>query len=156
MFKMVTFGKQEILEIVPNQIRVRLSLTEPAELLTGGDVSLALKFEHKDLTLSEYEYLLETISSIQSKSSETWFSSELAKNVYEFKLAEESERAFNQLKATLANKSNIKSYHWTVYYYLKSSTKAGDKITLDMELKLSDDEDYFYLLKEAKVLVNDA
>ena len=153
---MATFGKEEIVEIEPSQIRVRLSLTEPAELLTDGDVTLALKFEHKDMTLSEYEYLLESISSEQYISSETWFSSGLTKNIYEFKLAEESNKQFNQLKSVLANKSNIKSYHWTVYYYLKSSTKTGDKLTLDMELKLSDDEDYFYLLKEAKVLVNDA
>lgn len=150
---MATFGKEEILEIEPNQIRVRLSLTEPAELLPGGELTLALKFEHKDMTLSEYEYLLETISSERSKSSESWFANGATNNVYEFKLAQESNNAFNQLKTILATKSNIKSYHWTVYYYLKNATKAGEKITLDMELKLSEDEEYFYLLKNAKVTV---
>ncbi|MCF6193068.1 MAG: hypothetical protein L3J46_01895, partial [Kangiellaceae bacterium] len=70
---MATFGDDKLLAIEPSEVRVRLSVTSPAELETK-DVRLALKFEHKGKNNSEYKYRLKLIDTSLVDAITGWFS----------------------------------------------------------------------------------
>lgn len=150
MIKMASLSSEEILAINPNEVRVRLSITEPVELQTKN-VRLALQFEHYDGSHSEYKYLLEIIDVKRVSPITSWFFSEPLKHAYQFKLAKLSQLEFNKYQKNYTEKGKPKYYHWTVYYHLKNKPMDDKKIEIDVELKFSEQDDYFYLLKSAPV-----
>ncbi len=145
----------DIAAINPQEVRVRLSLTDPAELETK-DVKLVLKFDHYDSSKTEYQYRLEVIDVNMREAIESWFTKEPRKNTYEFKLSRLSQLEFNKFQKAYRKLGKPKRYHWTVYYYLKQHPEDGEKLTIDMELKLSKQEDYFYLLKKASIITSNS
>lgn len=153
MLKMASMDNDDISAIDPKQVRVKLSVTDPVELQTK-DVKLALQFDHHDGEKSEFQYLLEIIDVSVKDPVSSWFSESPLKHAYEFKLATLSQLEFNKYQKNFARHGKPKRYQWTVYYYLKNSPQKGDGITIDMELKLSDNDDYFYLLKNTNIDVN--
>lgn len=153
MLKMVSLDSDDISAIDPKQVRVRLSITEPVELQTKN-VKLALQLEHKEKGQSEFQYLLEITDDSVIEPISSWFSKEPSKHAYEFKLAKLSQLEFNKYQKNFARYGKPERYHWRVYYYLKKRPQQGEGITIDMELKFSQDQDYFYLLKNAKVDTN--
>ena len=153
MLKMVSLNSDDISVIQPEQVRVRLSITDPVELQTRN-VRLALQLEHHNGEHSEFQYLLEIIDASVIDPVSSWFSSAPLKHAYEFKLAALSQLEFNKYQKNFAEHGKPKRYQWRVYYYLKKKAKDRNQATIDMELKLSSDDEYFYLLKDAKVDVN--
>ncbi len=153
MLKMATLDGDDISAIDPKQIRVRLSISAPVELQTKN-VKLALKFDHQNGEQSEFKYLLEIIDVSVIDPLSSWFSQAPLKHAYEFKLAALSQLEFNQYQKDYVRHGKPKRYQWTVYYYLKNKPQQGEGITIDMELKFSHNEDYFFLLKNAKVDLN--
>ncbi len=153
MLKMATLGDDELSAIEPSEVRVRLSLTAPAELQTK-DVKLALKFEHHGSADSEYQYLLKLVDVETLDALSNWFSQRAKKSRYNFKLATLSKLEFIRFQKEFVKLGKPDRYHWTVYYYLKNKIPDDEKIEIDLELKLGIDEDYFYLLKEAPVKIN--
>jgi len=145
----------DIAAINASEVRVRLSLTKPAELETK-DVKLVLKFEHDDDSKTEYQYLLEVIDVNKIDSVNTWFTSQPEKHSYKFKFSRLSQLEFNKFQKAYFKQGKPKRYHWTVYYYLKQRPEDGEKLTIDMELKLSEQEDFFYLLKKASIMTNNS
>jgi len=163
---MTNLDKEDILAIDPKEVRVRLSISDPAELQTRN-VRLALKFDHYDGSQSEYQYLLEIIDVKVKDAISSWFSSAPLKHVYQFKLAALSQLEFNKYQLNYTKHGKPKRYHWSVYYYLKPMRKKikapihknnGQKkiseLNIDMELKISKSDDYFYLLKNAPIEIN--
>ena len=116
---------------------------------------MALKFQNQDGSQTEYKYLLEIINERTIKPVSSWFSDTPLKHAYEFKLSRLSQLEFNKYQKDYARLGKPKRYYWTVYYFLKNIPEKGNTINLDMELKFSDSEDYFYLLKNAPVEIND-
>lgn len=155
MLKMATLGDDELLAIRPSEVRVRLSLASPAELQTR-DVRLALKFEHDGLDDSEYRYLLRLVDTKTINSTASWFGQQSKKFRYEFKLAALSKLEFKRFQKELIRLGTPDKYRWTVYYHLKNKILDGTEIKIDLELKLSLSDDYFYLLKDAPVNVNES
>lgn len=153
MLKMASMDGEDISAIDPKQVRVRLSITEPVELQTKN-VKLVLQFDHHDGEQSEFQYLLEIIDDSVIDPVSSWFSQAPMKHAYEFKLAALSQLEFNKYQKNFARHGKPERYQWTVYYYMKNRPRQGEGITIDMELKFSLSEDYFYLLKNAKVDVN--
>jgi len=175
---MVSLDKEDILAIDPAEVRVRLAISDPVELQTKN-VRLVLEFEHKDGTLSEYQYLLEIIDVNISNAISSWFSSTPLKHVYQFKLATLSQLEFNKYQMNHVKLGKPVKFHWSVFYSLKRNSlknKPADtkqigvktneleqgnikqakikQATIDMELKLSEDDGYFYLLKNATIEIN--
>ncbi len=150
---MASLDSDDISAIKPEEVRVRLSVIDPVELQTK-DVKLALQFDHYNGEHSEFQYLLEVVDVSVIDPISRWFSSEPLKHAYEFKLAVLSQLEFNKYQKSFARNGKPRRYQWTVYYYLKNRPKEGQGITIDMELKLSDKEDYFYLLKNATIDAN--
>jgi len=153
MLKMATFGDNKLLAIEPSEIRVRLSVTSPSELQTK-DVRLALKFEHKGKNDSEYLYRLKLINTSIVDSITSWFSTRPKKFRYDFKLASLSRLEFKRLQKEMVELGSPDRYYWTVYYTLKNEVPDGSKIVIDLELKLANADEFFYLLKDAPVVVN--
>ena len=152
MLKMASLDSDDISAIDPSEIRVRLSITEPVELQTKH-VRLALQFDHQDGSHSEYQYLLEIVDVSVVQPISSWFSSEPLKHAYQFKLATLSQLEFNKYQKSYAKQGKPKKYQWTVYYYLKNNPEDGKGITIDMELKFSRTDEYFYLLKNAPITI---
>jgi len=153
MLKMASFGDDKLLAIDSSQVRVRLSVTSPAELQTQ-DVRLALRFEHKGESDSEYKYLLKLIDTSLVDPITGWFSNQPKKFRYDFKLGTLSRLEFKRLQKEMVRLGSPDRYYWTVYYNLKSAVAEGSEILIDLELKLAIKDDYFYLLKNAPVVVN--
>ena len=147
---MASFDRDDISAIPPKEVRVRLSVTEPVTLQTKN-VKLALKFDHYDGSHSEYKFLLEIIDTKRIQPALNWFSSKETKNSYQFKFSKLSQLEFNKYQKEHYRQGKPKRYYWTVYYYLKNRPEDGDDLKIDMELKLSDADDYFYLLKDAPI-----
>ena len=150
MLKMATMDADDISAILPADVRVRLSVTEPVELQTK-DVKLVLSFEHQDKTESKFQYLLKNIGQSKKQSIASFFGREQAKSVYLFRLSKESELEFNRYQKNFRNKGKPRKYRWTVYYYFKKRPQKGSNAEIDMELKLSKNEECFYLLKNAMI-----
>ena len=147
---MASLDSNDISAIKPDQVRVRLSVTSPVELETKN-VRLVMQFDHHNGEQSEYQYLLEITDVTAIDPISSWFNSEPLKHAYVFKLSTLSQLEFNKYQTNFATNGKPKRYKWNVYYHLKVRPKEGQGITIDMELKFSDNEDYFYLLKNAAV-----
>ncbi|MDQ7048235.1 MAG: hypothetical protein Q9M92_01330 [Enterobacterales bacterium] len=93
------------------------------------------------------------VDSQHSQSVVSWFSQEKAKNIYQFKLTDLSQIEYNRFKMNKASALKPKSYHWRVNYWLDPVPQNNSAIGLDLELKLSKQQDYFYLLKNAEMKV---
>jgi len=143
----------DISAINPEEIRVRLSLTDPVELQTK-DVRLVLKFEYAGKKESEFQYLLEFIDVNRQEESWGWLSAAAAKNIYQFKLSRLSQLEFNKYQKSYLKHGKPRQYKWTVYYYLKEGIAKNTSASIDMELKLSKNDSYFFLLKEAIIEIN--
>ncbi|PHS12755.1 MAG: hypothetical protein COA86_18105 [Kangiella sp.] len=148
MIKVATMDADDISAIRPSEVRVRLSVSEPVELKTK-DVRLVLSFEHKDDSQSEFQYLLKYIKQSKKNSLSSFFGNEPAKSVYLFKFSKQSELEFNRYQKSFQTKGKPKRYKWTVYYYFKTRPQKGENAEIDMELKLANDDEFFYLLKGA-------
>jgi len=153
MLKMATFGDDKLLAVEPSQVRVRLSVTSPAELQTK-DVRLVLKFEHKGKKDSEYKYRLKLIETSLVDPITGWFTNQPKKFRYDFKLESLSRLEFKRLQKEMVERGSPDRYYWTVYYHLKNKVPEGSKIVIDLELKLAIEDDFFYLLKDAPMVVN--
>jgi len=160
MFKIANLDTNDILAINPAEVKVRLSVSDPVELKTEN-VRLALKFDHYDGSQSEYLYLLEIVDVSLIDPISSWFSSQPLKHAYQFKLGKLSQLEFNKYQLEYAKQGKPKRYHWSVFYSLKPTSGDSDfnhnpinEMTIDMELKLSNQEDYFFLLKSAPIKIN--
>ena len=152
MLKVASLNENDLLNIRPEQVRTRITLSEPAQLKTR-DVRLVLQFEFKGETKREYQFLLNLLNERRVEEN-CLFCSVESRNLYEFKLSDESISEFKKYQREFLKYGRPEQYQWTVYYYLKHKPKANEEIDLDLELKFADTQDYFYLLKGASVEVN--
>lgn len=150
---MASLGAEDLVMIDAQEVRVRLSLTEPAELQTR-DVTLALDFVNADDSSSSYKFQLSMLSSKRENSLSDWFGSSPSKSVYEFELTPLSQLEFGNFQKEFLKLGKPKKYQWTVYYHLVKREEVTKQLTIDMELKLDRQEDFFYLLKSAPISVN--
>jgi len=149
MMKMATFDQNDLLAIKPEQVRTRITISEPARLSTR-EVKLALKFEYKGDSEQEYLFFLEPILQKQFVE-KRWLKDDLIRHQYEFRIADNSIKEFRSYQREFLKYGKPNKYHWTVYYFLEKRPEKGEALDLDLELKLADKEDYFYLLVGAEV-----
>ncbi len=153
MIKLASMDDSDLLKIKAQQVRTKITVNEPATLQTKN-VSLVLKFEYSAQKRSEYQFVLNLIDQQKAIQSTDWFSSSKKRNIYEFKIADESFVEFKQYQNELVEFGKPQKYYWTVYYYLKTRPQKGEALNLDLELKLAEQEEYFYLLKSAELDIN--
>lgn len=153
LMKMASLDAEDLAVIEAKEVRVRLSLTEPAELQTR-DVTLALDFINADDSSSSYKFQLSMISSDREIGLSNWFGNTPSKSVYEFELTPLSQLEFGNFQKEFLKLGKPKKYHWTVYYHLVKREQVTKELTIDMELKLDRGEGYFYQLKSAPISVN--
>jgi hypothetical protein len=150
---MASLESEDLLAIKPSDVRVRLSLTDPAQLQTR-DVRLALDFVHSGGAKSNYKFHLEMLSNERKTETSSWFNDSKSKSVYVFKLTSQSSLEFATFQREFLKQGKPKKYHWTVYYHLIKQKIPMKELTIDMELKLGSQEGYIYLLKNAPLSVN--
>ena len=109
-----------------------------------------LKFEYSAIDPQEYQFTLEPLWS-KKVSRSKWFEDDQLLHQYEFRIEEQSIKAFKKYQREFLKYGKPQKYHWTVYYYLKNRPQNTDDIKLDLELKFSEKEEYFYLLKDAVI-----
>lgn len=153
MYKLASMDKDDIRIIDPRQVRTRITVDAPTTLQTRN-VKLVLRFEFADDDESEYQFLLEFLSEQTFDEKEGWFGAPIKKSQYEFKLADESVAMFKRYQREFIKYGKPNKYYWTVYYYLKQRPAKNQNAQLDLELKMSSKEDYFFLLKDAELAVN--
>ncbi|MCW8878158.1 MAG: hypothetical protein OQK51_14010 [Kangiellaceae bacterium] len=149
MVKLANFDQDDLIRIDPSQVRSKITLTAPAELETKT-VKLVLKFEYSASNPQEYLFSLEPLWS-KKISRDKWFEADELLHQYEFKIEQQSIKAFKKYQREFLKYGKPKKYHWTVYYYLKNRPIESNDIKLDLELKFSEKDEYFYLLKGAVV-----
>jgi hypothetical protein len=145
MFKLVQLDNEALTSLDATEIRARISLDHPAQLTTNN-VKLVLRFDYGDSREEEYEFDLIMLEQSTS-TNKRWFAEQLKRYHYDFMISERSQRAFKQYQREFTQYGKPQEYYWTVYYYLKSAKHKGDDLTLDLELKLDAEQEYFYLLK---------
>ncbi|TQV86378.1 hypothetical protein [Aliikangiella coralliicola] len=150
MVKLASFDEKDLVNINPNQVRTRITINEPAELQTR-DVKLALRFGYDGEEETEYQFILDLLNNKTLKESKGFFSNSPKRHQYEFKIAVASIAEFKKYQREFLKYGKPEKYHWTVYYYLKKRPEEGEPINLDLELKLAEADDYFYLLKSAEM-----
>lgn len=149
MVKLASFDQDDLIRIDPAQVRSKITLTAPAELETKT-VKLVLKFEYSASNPQEYQFSLEPLWNKKLTRSH-WFEDDELLHQYEFRIEQQSIKAFKKYQREFLKYGKPKKYHWTVYYYLKSRPQNSDDIKLDLELKFSEKDEYFYLLKDAVI-----
>lgn len=150
MFKLSKFDNSDIAEIRANELRVRLTLDDPIKLAKQS-LRLELKFEYSNASNEAFEFQLEPTRQLKEISSSGWFNSKELRRSYEFKLTRVAQLEFSNFQKTLMDKHKVKKYFWTVFYFLAPHDKSDAKV--DVELKLANNQEYFYLLKAAKVKI---
>ncbi len=151
MFKLSSLENSDIAKIKPNELRVRLTLDDPIQLAKQS-LRLQLKFEYANASNEEFEFQLEPVGEPQEISASSWLSSKELRRSYQFKLTRMAQLEFANFQRTLLEKNQVEKYFWTVFYYLAPHRESDAKV--DVELKLSKEESFFYLLKQAKVKVS--
>ncbi len=152
LIKIANLDVKTIASIQPSDIRVRVSVDEPVKL-KKQDVRLELSFFFKDSSPQKFSYILKFINLTHLKSDSFWFSKSPARNIYLFKLTKVGTIKFKENQQIYQKRGQIKSYRWNIYYHLEDQTHLNDRLVLDLELKLSQSESYFYLLKNAKLKI---
>jgi len=152
LLKLATMDESDLLRVNPSEIRVRVSLIEPYRL-AADKVELVLSFEYADNSHQEYKYALQLLDSQHTESVVSWFTQQQAKNIYRFKLTALSQLEYNRFKQTNSSLLRPKRYEWRVNYWLDPVPQNNSHIGLDLELKLSKQQDFFYLLKNAEMKV---
>ncbi len=152
MLKISTLDEQDVLDINPREVRVRITLDEPAEI-DASKVRLVFKFEHQQNIKSEYQYFLKLLTSHHLPAESGLFSNTPASNQYEFRLTNQSIKEFQKYQREFIKKGKPQKYKWRVYYILNQKITKDMQLTLDVELKFANNEEYFYLLKDAKLAV---
>ncbi len=155
MMKLASINETGLTHIKASEVRARITLNSPAELQTRN-VKLVLKFRFNGEGEQAYYFELILLSKKSFKEKTNWFSKSIIRNQFEFKLSDASISEFKKYQREFLKYGKPKKYHWTVYYYLKKQPPTDEKINLDLELKLSQLEDFFYLLKNASVDVNES
>lgn len=167
LFKLANFDQNDLSKIKPQQVKVRITINQPAQLKTKN-VSLVLVFNYNAKSqhsgklplaglvnsATEYQFELQLVNHKQLKAQSGWLFNQLARFQYEFVIAANSIPEFKKYQREFLKYGKPSQYHWTVYYYLKKRPPMGEKIGLDLELKFSDIEEYFYLLKGAELDIN--
>ena len=141
---------KDLLSIKPQKIRARITINEPAKLKTKN-VNLVLRFEFSGEGEREYGFELDLLDYREINDSGSWFSDPVKRHRYDFKVEEKSIDEFKKYQREFVKFGKPKKYYWTVYYFLENRPEKGAAISLDLELKLADNEDYFYLLKGAEL-----
>lgn len=148
MLKMSSLDEDDIAILKPEDIRVRLTIDQPVSL-ANQNVQLELKFEYINSDFGTFQFQLEGAKEIKPVSSSGWFESTRERSQYEFKLSPLARLEFSKYQKEFMVKGKPKKYWWTVYYYLSNSQLK--EALIDVELKLSRKEDFFYLLKGAEI-----
>ncbi len=151
LLKFSRMESTEISAIAPEQVRVRLTMDEPIRLAKKS-VRLQIKLAFSDQPTQDFEFNLAAVSEEKKLESSGWFQSDKKRNQYEFRLNRLAQLEFSNFQKLLGEQSKIEHYYWTVFYYLVPHNETDAMI--DVELKLSAQEDYFYLLQGAKVEIN--
>ena len=151
MFKLSSFDNSDIAKIKPSELRVRLTLDDPIQLAKQS-LRLQLKFEYANASNQKFEFQLESLGKPEELSASSWLSAKEIRRSYQFKLTRIAQLEFANFQKTLLEKNQVEKYFWTVFYYLAPHSESNAKV--DVELKLSKEESFFYLLKQAKVKVS--
>ena len=150
LFKLASLDEKDLIAIDARQVRARITLNDPAELKIR-DVKLVLRFEYRGESQSEHRFLLNLIDNRTLESSKGFFTDTPKRHQYDFDIADSSISQFKKYQREFTKYGRPEKYYWTVYYYLKQQPKKDQPIDLDLELKLADNESYFYLLKGASL-----
>lgn len=155
LWKLATTDETDLVAIDAKQVRARITLDEPAKLKLKN-VRLALNFEYEGEQETAHSFILDLLTAGAVTEKAGWFSDEIRRHQYLFKISEESIPAFKKYQREFLKYGRPKKYHWTIYYHLLSSPHSGQPLFLDLELKLAQREEFFYLLKQAAVEVDAA
>lgn len=153
MIKLASIDDNELLKIQAEQVRTKITINDPATLQTKN-VKLVLKFEYSGGKAKEYQFTLNLLAQQKVSDSGGWFAGAMLRHIYEFKIADESFEEFTRYQSEFVEHGKPQRYYWTVYYYLKNRPQKGEALNLDLELKISDIDEYFYLLKGAELDIN--
>ncbi|MBV1909959.1 MAG: hypothetical protein KUG78_11600 [Kangiellaceae bacterium] len=151
MLKFSSFDNNDIAKIAPRDVQVRLTLDEPVKLL-NDKVKLALLFDYEDKESDEYLFELTSLRPAETSVETKWLSSSISRTSYEFSLDRLAQLEFSNFQKSFSNKGKPSKYRWTVYYYLNSQQHKEARI--DVELKLSKIEEYFYLIKDKRLEID--
>lgn len=151
IFKLSNFDNSDIANIKADELLVRLTLDDPIKLAKQS-LRLRLKFDYSDTEKSQFEFQLEPVGELREVSSSSWFNPKTLRRSYKFKLTRVAQLEFSNFQRTLMKQKQVEKYFWTVFYYLAPHSESDAKI--DVELKLSKDQQYFHLLKGAKVEIS--
>ncbi len=150
MMKIASMDDKDLLSIKPSKIKARITINEPAKLSTKN-VNLVLRFEFSGEGEREYRLELDLLDYKEIKDTSSWFSEPVKRHQYDFKVAEKSIAEFKKYQREFVKFGKPNKYYWTVYYFLEKRPNEGQPINLDLELKIDDKEEYFYLLKGAEL-----
>ncbi len=152
LVKLASMDESDLVAVNPSEIKVRVSIAEPYGLVSDK-IHLVLAFDYEHAESVQYDYALELVDKTHSKSVVSWFSNEPAKNIYTFRLTRLAQLEYEKLKKSQIISHPPKSYVWRVNYWLDPLPENGTAIGLDLELKLANEDDFFYLLKNAEMTV---
>ena len=145
---MSNLDENQVLSIIPQDVRVRLTIDKPT-ILANDEVTLELKFEYKNDSTESYRFLLESTRPKEELTQTFWFRPSSERSSYEFQLSRLAQLEFSNYQLAFQKKGKPDKYRWTVLYYLGSNSLPES--TIDVELKVDKTEEYFYLLKAASL-----
>ena len=148
LIKMSSIDQHEVAGLSSDEIRVRLTIDEPVRL-ANQSVRLELKFDYQNAPSKRFLFQLENTHERESVSQFNWFSADVERSLYQFKLSRLAQLEFQNYQKSFISNGKPTQYYWTVYYYLAPSQQQQARI--DIELQLAKFEEFFYLLKNAPV-----
>jgi len=152
MIQMAGFGKDDMLQLKPEDIRARLTVNDSIQV-KAEKTKLTAGFEtdgqQQQLTFSLEEIKRESIAAVDG-----FFSSRPAFQKITFKLSAEGIAAFNKAKQLAQTEQDGKaSFSVSAALDKKddSDIQTDEKLLLSLELKLSKDKDFMTLIDEWQV-----
>lgn len=151
MLEFRSFGKNDLIELDPEQIRAKLRVDEPVRMDTD-EVKLSLQIETAEgVRLFNFPLTLLNENSIEAE--DGWFSSSAAKTEYVLELSDEGVENFKATQMMLSSEESL-GFNLQVNGGFEELPEDLEEVVLSIFLKLSDDRDYTTMLKNARLEIS--
>ncbi|RUO29057.1 hypothetical protein [Aliidiomarina sanyensis] len=152
MLEFRSFGKEELLAIQPEVVRVRLELEEPVRAdIEGSELTMRLNYDQGSRT---FHFPLVVLNETSIAPTRGLFSKSAGKTQYKLKLSDEGIENFIATQTSIAE-DNPTSFNFSFSSEFEEPPSEVSEVTLSVFLKLMEEQGFVTLINNARIAVRE-
>lgn len=152
MLEFRSFGKEELLAIQPEVVRVRLELEEPVQAdIEGSELTMRLTYNQGSRT---FHFPLEVLNETSIAPTRGLFSQSAGKTQYKLKLSDEGIENFIATQRSIAE-DNPTSFNFSFRSEFEEPPSEVSEVRLSVFLKLMEEQGFVTLFNNARIAIRE-